>query len=122
MSRGAEEQRWRLVRAAPGSGRASDLLFKAVGYLRWHRHLPLHAASSPSFAAEARCLSQLSRNTRVKRLKLALLSEKMHSLGIPIPLLTIGQAEQSVRGLLTTCGRGRCRRARGSASRWKASG
>ena len=118
----AEEKRGRLVKATSGSGRAPDLLFKDVAYLRWHRHLPLHVASSPSFAAEARYLSHLSRIARVKRLKLAPLSEQALLLDVQMPLLTIGQARQFARGSLTTCGRSGSRRARQGASRWKASG
>ena len=54
----------------------------------------------PSFAAEARYLSPLSRNARVKRLKLAPLSEQALLLGSQMPLLTIGQAGQRARGLV----------------------
>lgn len=95
------------------SWKRSRPFIRDVGYLRWHRHLPLHAASSPSFAAEARSLPPCSRNPRVKRLNLAPLSEQAHLLGNRPPLGTIGQR---IRGLLTTCGRSLSRRARWDAT------
>ena len=80
------------------------------------RHLPLHC-QGPSFAAEARFLS---RDARVKRLKLAPLSEQAHLLGTGELLLTIGRAGQRSRELLTTCGRSWSRAARWVALRWQA--
>lgn len=91
-----------------------------MGYLRIvtasSALLPLHR-QGPSFAAQARFLS---RNARVKRLKLAAPSEQAHLLGTREPLLTAGRAGQRSRELLTTCGRSWSRAARLVALRWQA--